>query len=215
MIAFKEGWHLADIEPGAREKYAEALDLIGKMEKHLYRKGSLSIFRPCHLLHLDPFAHRRVVRDMRKAYAMMSLFFPYATEQFAEEYEGDLWAHMILKQEERAKKLLDRRSATSNTLRPKDFWKELNEVRKSFYEGYPDAWDRAIRPIIAICKLLFSFFNHQPLLSHFIFTNMQCHTRQYTKKVSSATLTSPSSPAAPSGTKKALDRWTSSSTSAP
>lgn len=151
--AFKEGWHQADLEPGARERYLEALDLVEKMETCLRQKWPYFVLRLPVFLDVHPEAHRRVFRDMRKAFAMMALFFPVGVEKFSEDYEGDLTGHMIINQGERAKNRLDRRTPQSSKVRPAEFFKELEDVHQNNFDWCPDEWDQAVRPIIAKRKI--------------------------------------------------------------
>lgn len=107
---------------------------------------------PSVFLDLHPDAHRRVFRDMRKAFAMMALFFPVGIEKLVDNYQGDVGGHLIMNQGERAKNRLDRRTPLSNKLRPAKFWKEFDEVTTGGnYEEFPDEWTQAVRPIIAKC----------------------------------------------------------------
>ena len=153
LAAFKEGWHQADLEPGARERYLEALNIVEKMETCLRQKCPLFTLGLPVFLDVHPQAHRRVFRDMRKALAMMALFFPIGFEKFVDDYDGDLANHMIINQGERAKNRLDRRNPLSNTLRQADFFKEIEDTFEKNYEWCPDEWDQALRPIVAKCKM--------------------------------------------------------------
>lgn len=153
LAAFKEGWHQADLEPGARERYLEAMDLVEKMEICLRQKRPHFTLRLPVFLDVHPEAHRRVFRDMKKALAMMALFFPVGFEKMIDDYEGDLAGHMIINQGERAKTRLDRRTPQSNKLRGLDFFKEFEDVFEKNHEWCPNEWDQALRPIVAKCKL--------------------------------------------------------------
>jgi hypothetical protein len=156
ILAFKETWHQSDLEPGARGRYLEAMALAEKMDECLCRKWPLFVLGPTLFLDVNPGAHRRVFRDMRKAFSMMALFFPAGVEKFVDEYEGDLLGHMIINQGERAKNPPDRRTPQSNKTRPAEFWKERHRVKET-REEFPEEWDKAIRPIIAhreICPVV-------------------------------------------------------------
>jgi hypothetical protein len=157
ILAFKESWHQADLEPGARERYLDAMELAETMEKLLLQKRPIFMLGPCIFLDLNPNAHRRVIRDMQKAFAMMALFFPLSIQKAVGEYEGDLIGHMIMNQEERSKTLPDRKKPLSNMLRPKEFWEEWDVInrRGNLSEKFPDEWDQALRPIVARCKIIF------------------------------------------------------------
>ena len=153
LAAFKEGWHEADLEPGASDRYIEALAFVEKMETCLRQKCPHFTLRLPVFLDVHPQAHRRVFRDMKKALAMMALFLPISFENVVDEYKGDITSHLLINQGERAKNRLDRRSPQSNKLKGADFFKEFEDKFEKDYEWCPDEWDRAVRPIIAKCKL--------------------------------------------------------------
>lgn len=100
-------------------------------------------------LDVHPEAHRHVLRDMKKALAMMALFFPFGFDSIVEGYPGNLADHLIFNQGERAKTRLDRRSPQNNKLRGPEFFKEFEEEFKKNDEWCPAEWDQAVRPIIA------------------------------------------------------------------
>lgn len=152
--AFKEGWHQADLEPGALDRYMEALEIVEKMEQCLRQKCPHFNLRLPVFLDVHPEAHRHVIRDMKKALAMMALFFPFGFEKIVDEYPGDLAGHLIFNQGERAKNRLDRRTPQNNKLRGPDFFKEFEDKFEKNYEWCPDEWDQAVRPIVAKCTLL-------------------------------------------------------------
>lgn len=157
------------------------------MEKCLCRKWPVFVLGPCVFLDVSPEAHRRVFRDMRKAFAMMALFFPVGVEKYVDDYEDDLTGHMIINQGERAKNRLNRRTPQSNKHRRAEFWKELDGVRHKFYEGYPEEWDQAIRPVIAKCKMTLSIGRPK-----YGFSFTDAWSAQYIRRVFSVTLTYPS-----------------------
>lgn len=149
IIVFKESWHRADFEPGAGQKHIESADLVKKMEICL---GSHpSIVGPLTFLDLNPFEHRRVLPDMRHAYAMMALFFTPASQVSEAMLEMNIHEHLILNQSERVKTLPDRRTYHSNNTMPKEFWKEWDVLAKTgrLDDCFPVEWDMKIRPMIA------------------------------------------------------------------
>lgn len=162
FAAFKQCWHQADLEPGALDRYIEALNIVGKMEQCLRQKCPHFTLRLPVFLDVHPDAHRRVFQDMKKALAMMALFFPVGFEKMVDEYPGDLAGHLILNQGERAKHRPDRRTPQNNKLRGPDFFKEFEDKIEKNSEWFPDEWDQAIRPIIAKCKLLMNFTSTSP-----------------------------------------------------
>lgn len=123
------------------------------METCLRQKWPYFVLRLPVFLDVNPEAHRRVFRDMRKAFAAMALFFPVGIDKLVDEYEGDLIGHMIINQGERAKNRLDRRTPQSNKLRPTDFFKELEDVYEKYHQWVHEEWDQALRLIIAKCKM--------------------------------------------------------------
>ena len=112
----------------------------------------LLYFKPLAFLHLDSREHRRIVPDMRIAFAMMALFFP---SKFFESPAGLPYReHMIVNQEERMKNVPDRRRQDSNKCMPSQFWEEWDGITRDGYDEdrFPVEWDMAIRPILAHCK---------------------------------------------------------------
>lgn len=151
LLVFKESWHRADFEPGARQKYVEAAELVKKMDKCL--GSSWSIMGTLCFLDVDPREHRRVIPDMRQAYSMMALFFMPASKVAESMLGMKIDEHLIVNQVERAKILLDRRRHESNKRMPKDFWNEWDTIRKKGHldDTFPTEWDMATRPLIAHC----------------------------------------------------------------
>ena len=148
-LVFKESWHRADFKPGAGQRYVKSADLVKKMKNCL--GSNWSITGPLAFLDVNPFEHRRVLPDMRLAYAMMALFFTSDSEISKTMLEMNIHEHLILNQAERVKTLPDRRTYHSNKTRPKEFWKEWDELpRTSFFsDNFPIEWDMKIRPMIA------------------------------------------------------------------
>jgi hypothetical protein len=88
-------------------------------------------------------------RDLHKAIGKLGPFF---YPEFLDSKEGEGFKESLLfKQEERAKHLPNIRSSVSNAYRPKEFWKEWEDVKKNMedLDDTPTEWDLSIRPIIA------------------------------------------------------------------
>lgn len=154
LSVFKESWHRADLEPGAKQKWAEAADLVKKMGDCFEGARSWSIFYPLEFLDLDAHQHRRVIADMRQAQAMMALFFEESPTVSANKVEKKLHEHIIVDQANRVKILPDRRRHESNKCMPKEFWAEWDALVKEgrLKDTFPVEWDRMTRPMIAHCS---------------------------------------------------------------
>ena len=151
---FKEGFHKADLEPGAQENYLKQKIIVKDMEAYNSRIDSQLLFCYQLLFWLNdhPKIHRRAIKDMCHALAMMSLYFlKKPTLLFDRTRTQSLHA---IKQIDRMKgPLPDRRTYHSNKCRPKEFWDEWDKLPgQSIIETYPSSWDKVVRPIIAHCK---------------------------------------------------------------
>lgn len=103
---------------------------------------------PLAFLRLQPLEHRHIIPDMRQAFTMVSLFFPYAAD-FLSSAQGKVFEdHTILDQKARATKLPDRRSHQSNTAMPQTLWEEWDAIRR-MNDDYPTEWNKALRPMLA------------------------------------------------------------------
>lgn len=151
-IAFKKGWHEADLTPNAETMYKESARIVKHMEKfHV----ATTPFKWCHdlrLLDVHPDTNRKVVPDIEQARAMMMLFFSseFLTSKHGEAFKDSL----LLNQSERASQGPPKiRSHNSNATRPKDFWKDWDDLRKQHrpfaFKHIPRDWDNTIRPIVA------------------------------------------------------------------
>ncbi|KAI1373044.1 hypothetical protein F4677DRAFT_462599 [Hypoxylon crocopeplum] len=176
--AFVEGFHAGDLEPGAQEKYAETCKILdGILGSHQASGSTDWVWFLVNLidwlgLRTDYNTYSRVARagwphpfimqDILKAFASMAMFFPNleqskpVTDYFKSDEGTKYRDTLILKPHERAKTLPDCRSRTGFKYRPKEFWKEWEDVlrdakakQKSYAELYPMEWSVAIRPIIA------------------------------------------------------------------
>ena len=154
LAVFKESFHKADVQPDAQRQYVEMGLITKKMRRHLVPNDAktLEIFKLVGWMELTPLMHRRVLRDMANAHALMSLFFP--TDFFDSESGLEFKESMLINQVERMRKgPPDRRTYTSNKYRPKEFWKELDEKPGNCLEDkFPPDWDIVARPIVARCK---------------------------------------------------------------
>lgn len=156
-IVFKEVWHKADLEPQAQSHYIEMKEMARKSRKFNQRDfenpACLLTFRL--IQWLDAF--KDDARDLHKAIGKLAPFF---YPEFLESKEGEGFKDSLLfKQGERAKHLPDIRSSIGNAHRPKEFWKEWDDVKKNMkdmkdLDETPAQWDTVARPIIAHCKLM-------------------------------------------------------------
>ena len=149
QIAFKRSWHQADLEPGAGERYREAVIIIEQMSKFDEGKHKFRFVRDLHFLGVHPHQHRRMVPDMLQARGMMALFFP---SSFFESEFGILHKDSLLvNQSERAKNLPNRRTHASNKFINKKLFEEWDAhwTQSRYGDDYPLEWDVANRPIIA------------------------------------------------------------------
>jgi hypothetical protein len=145
------------------------MDLVKGVEQHVM--SSLDRAEYC-LLALDflgvqpGFSSRRAMRDIVRAYAMIVPFFPDLPQHSIEEFLNSEYGKQF--RDSKLFKPLDRvqvpnqRSHTSNRYRPKDFWKEWQDIEKDKHklplvQAYPQNWDKLVRPILARCKLIISF----------------------------------------------------------
>jgi len=78
IAVFKESFHKADMQPGAQTQYAEMCIMVKKMRRHLVPNDAktMEVFALVGWMELTPLMHRRALRDMANAYALMSPFFP-------------------------------------------------------------------------------------------------------------------------------------------
>jgi hypothetical protein len=150
---FKEAFHMADLEPGAQEKYVEMTDMINRMIE--YRRGVGGNVRGSRILDwmaVHPLEHPRVIRDMVHAVCTMDLFFPSGALFFLSEKGAEFINSALLNPAERAQTVLDRKTHDSNKCLPKKMWAEWDKLPhdKNYYpEICPFEWDKTIRPIIA------------------------------------------------------------------
>ncbi|KAI9736221.1 MAG: hypothetical protein M1834_001107 [Cirrosporium novae-zelandiae] len=142
---FKKCWHESGLEPDADAKYREAKKMITEMGYfNIEFNGVFRIFDMYEWFHMVSAEIKRGGRDMKRAMDSISLFYP---SKFFENERGEKFKDSLLvKQEERAKQLPDRRSDLSNKTRPKSFWEEWDSIRKegSLQKNYPAEWDIAI-----------------------------------------------------------------------
>ncbi|KAI0097145.1 hypothetical protein F4814DRAFT_128368 [Daldinia grandis] len=176
--AFIEAFHAGDLEPGAQEKYAETRKILGGILGSHHTSEStdwvwflvgildwLGVRTDYNNYTRDARAawpHPFIAQDIIKSFVSMAMFFPSLelcrpVSDFFESKDGRKYKDTsLLKLDERAKKLPDCRMKTSFKYRPKEFWREWEDVLKEaktkqkFYADiYPMEWSVAIRPIIA------------------------------------------------------------------
>lgn len=175
--AFKESFHMGDLEPGAREKYIESMKMIIGAQNFSSAKTASTAWAWYCLDILDllelrawyddydqnplsPWPHRYLAQDVTQAFVTMSLFFPnvqvtkLVVEYLDSEEGSQFQTSEILDPCARSRKLPDRRSRTSQSRKPESFFKELEELDEceSMVDSYPLEWSKAVRPIIAKCK---------------------------------------------------------------
>ncbi|MCJ1287642.1 hypothetical protein MMC26_006994 [Xylographa opegraphella] len=151
--ALKSMFHAADLESGANERYTETNTTIKKMQRY-NAPGEIRLLHCLNILEWmgqrpEKKVQSRMIHDMRKAYAMMSLFFPTG---FFESNSGLQFKDSLLfNQSERMRRLPpDRRTHHSNVCMPKQLWAEWDTFHtEEEVHKYPFDWDLTIRPIIA------------------------------------------------------------------
>jgi hypothetical protein len=168
IIVFKNGWHMADQQPGAYAQYIELKSLVNRMDDFVMTKITPGPFELCKFMQMDQHftVERRIVNDAFEAYAAIALFFD--TEAFLESEDEKAklssrrskWFNSrnskLFNQAERALHPPDRRTHLSNKTMPKEFWKEWDDLLKdkgrtsedAIDDIYPAEWRKAIRPTI-------------------------------------------------------------------
>ncbi|MCJ1377759.1 hypothetical protein MMC17_000855 [Xylographa soralifera] len=154
--AFKPIFHAADMESGAKERYTEMNTIIKKMQRY-NTPGEIRLDLCLGILKWlgqrpERTVQSRMIRDMRNAYVMMSLFFP--TGFFESKGGLECKDSLLFNQTERMRRLPpDRRAHYGNVCMPKQLWAEWDTFHKdNVVHNYPFEWDLTIRPIIARCK---------------------------------------------------------------
>lgn len=166
---------MADLEPGGREKHTESMKMIIGVQNFSAKTTSttsgwawfcLDILDMLELQAwyddydenpLSPWPHRYLSQDVTQAFVTMGFFFPnLKVTQLVREYldseQGSQFKNSeIFDPVARSQKLPDRRSRTSQSEKPKSFFKELEELEKcdSMADSYPLEWSKVVRPIIA------------------------------------------------------------------
>ncbi|KAK3935401.1 hypothetical protein QBC46DRAFT_422732 [Diplogelasinospora grovesii] len=174
--AFKESFHLGDLEPGARDKYAETMELIIGMLKFeppvvhdgwvwfcmelIDWLGLQLYYDEYNMISAEAWPHRYIIHDMCQAFMMMGIFFPdlevaRITREYLSSKDGArLKSSAIFDPTARSKTLPDRRSARSSSMFPKTFWKQwknavVSDEKAEEIHAYQQEAIVAIRPIIA------------------------------------------------------------------
>ncbi|KAI0485340.1 hypothetical protein GGR56DRAFT_70131 [Xylariaceae sp. FL0804] len=176
--ALVEGFHNADLEPGAQEKYHETCEILdailGLTPDRKAPEWAWFIVEVIDWLGLRTdykdytqdgragWPHPFIAQDVVRAWAAMAISFPNLKQsspvtRFFQSWGGKKYRDSLLhKPVERAQTLPDIRTATSFRYRPKKFWDEWEQIQKdakakdTFYaDAYPMEWSVAIRPILA------------------------------------------------------------------
>lgn len=177
-----QSFHLADLEPGAPEKYEETCNIIRGIQANTYQSRStdwvyllagilawLEVRADYRTYTHEPFApwpHAFIIQDIVKAYVYMAMFFPElerfcspATEYFKSSEGSKYQDSLLLKPLERSRTVPKHRTRTSYRYRDKPFWKDWEAIYNEtlgknewYMDKYPSDWSAAIRPIIAKCE---------------------------------------------------------------
>jgi hypothetical protein len=149
--------------------------MVMMMDNYTMSRLSPGPFELCKFMQLAKHIReeRRIVKDAFLAHAAMALFFD--TDAFLADIRGSWFRKsLLLKQEERAKHIPDRRTHMSNKTMPADFWKDWDKlkkdnkrnVRNALDDIYPIEWRKATRPVIIQCKLRLHLVQHPFHLLH-------------------------------------------------
>ncbi|KAI1368681.1 hypothetical protein F5Y08DRAFT_325949 [Xylaria arbuscula] len=174
--ALLKAFHDGDLEPGAPEKYKETCAIVegilqGTSSSQSWFWFALEVLEwlQVRINYTDyardmtaPWPHPFVTQDVLKAWAYMAIFFPDLEQcqpaaDFFESGEGQQYRQSLLRDpHQRASTLPDRRSKTGFKYRPKQFWKEWQDIvadcekTKTYYtDAMPLEWSLTIRPILA------------------------------------------------------------------
>ncbi|KAI0967045.1 hypothetical protein F4678DRAFT_465849 [Xylaria arbuscula] len=176
--ALLEAFHAGDLEPGASEKYEETcaivngiLDQPGSNGSHAWFWLILEVLEWLEVRadyteysqdERAPWPHPFITQDILKAWACMATFFPDLEEcqpatNFFMSSEGQKYQKSLLRDSHQRTSILpDIRTKTSFKYRPKQFWKEWDDIvtkgrrDETYYaDTYPLQWSVVIRPILA------------------------------------------------------------------
>ncbi|EKG18620.1 hypothetical protein MPH_04093 [Macrophomina phaseolina MS6] len=161
---FKDCWHRADVEPGAQQRWANYKRMVAELQSWELPKGRTPAshikrvmygMRLLAELGIDQDCHRRIKRDMHLSNAMTSIFFGKYGAFFNSESGLNFKSSPLLNQAERAKNPPDIRTPHSNKTRPKEHWKEWDDIsktqrsRRQIIDYYPEHWNLIVRPTVA------------------------------------------------------------------
>jgi hypothetical protein len=150
------------MDPESSVAYIESMNLAKAVEHH--EMGSMERAEYCLLvlnfLGVEPGVdNRRALRDIVRAYVMIVPFFPdlpvHSITNFLASKHGKRFRDSKLLKPHERMQVPNRRSHTSNKYRPKEFWKEWQQIEKSGENpalNYPHEWRIVSKPIIAKCK---------------------------------------------------------------
>ncbi len=170
----KEGFHQADLEGEAQQRYDESMRLIVGLQK--YQPGNTNDDWAWYCLELldwlklhayydeyvsettQPWPHRYIMQDIIQAFMTMALFSPElevtgVVQDYLGTEEGSKFRESLLFDPlARSKQRPDSRTRTSSSERPASFWKEWHAILQSdgyWMDSYPWEWNMAVRPILA------------------------------------------------------------------
>jgi hypothetical protein len=131
--------------------------MIVAMDKFVMSDIDPGPFELCEFMQMAPLfrKERRIVEDAFQAYAAIAMF--YKTDEFlASEFGTPFKSSLLFDQEERAKRIPDRRTHLSNRHMPAELWAEREKLLKANKRGvlqwvddiYPMEWRKAIRSVV-------------------------------------------------------------------
>lgn len=191
---YKDSFHLADLEPGAQDRYKEAMKLIIGVQKYQSPNPHDHIYWAWFCMELldwmnlelcydeynpepiSPWPHRYIAHDIVQAFMMMGLFFPNVKEtSIIQEYlsteEGKAFEDSkLFDTAARSAKRPDVRTSRSTNYRPKSFWDEWYKHYNGdehWLDAYPWDWAMTIRPIIAKRTPTSALPTNPPLIAPF------------------------------------------------
>ncbi|KAK7745831.1 hypothetical protein SLS53_002548 [Cytospora paraplurivora] len=170
----KDSFHLADLEPGARDKYVESTKIILGAQNYTFDSSvgvdwAWACLEILDMLDLqvwydeyveDPLSawpHRYLAQDITQAFVTMGLFFPglestKIVRAFLDSKQGSGFKDSkVFDTVARARHIPDRRGRASPSERPASFYEGLETLKQgdSWVDGYPWDWSLTVRPIIA------------------------------------------------------------------
>ena len=154
---FKKQWHEAVIDPDERARHYAVTSLLQaltakKGTNAMSKKDRNFCLRTLLWLHTHVHEHRLVWKDMERAFAATSIFFP-ANSPIDLATEAAETRAQLSDNGSRAQRLRPySRTFQSNLTVPNDFWSDVDEVCKARRQNgvlYYRDWDRILRPAVA------------------------------------------------------------------